>query len=150
MTTPSNSVSTANNEVNVQTAAPDWMLTYLSQLADVHYGRHLNKMYQRMLEGFLAHEPWKAFPPLEWRAAKSVTPIPADSRPSPTDWVAANLLLPKPLFERVEAAIEKINTSGLGLQNRDLSRRTFLYTALYWWVAYVYPYKGVRILPQQV
>jgi hypothetical protein len=129
-----------------QTSVPDWLLTYCRQVADVHYGRKLNRMYVHMLESFLAVEPWKANPPLEWRFAK----IHRSSGGSPRrahdlGWVPLNMLIPNELHDRIKHAIDVINTNGTG-SHRQLSFRTFLFTTIYWWCTYVHPYKGPGLI----
>lgn len=129
---------------NVQTTVQSWMLTYLNQLANAHYSRHLARMYCHNLEQFIDLKPWNASPPLDWQSAKSSTHIGAGGRVGEADWVTMSLLLPHELFQRMEATIKSINAERVKREERVISRRTFLYTALDWWVVYVFPHKGVR------
>lgn len=133
--------------VPAQTSVPDWLITYCRQLADVHHGRRLNRMYEVMLEGFLRVEPWKANPPLKWRMAR----IHGSSGLRPrkgvnVGWVPMNMVLPVNLAERIRVAIEVINTNNTSGE-RDISLRTFLFTAVYWWCTFVYPYRGPGMIP---
>lgn len=133
--------------VPAQTSVPDWLMTYCRQLAEVHYSRKLNRMYVHMLQCFLAHEPWKANPPFEWRVARihrsSGTSTKSGADPG---WVPMNMVLPTPLIDQIKHTVEAINLGdGAGL-NRALSLRTFLYTVICWWCTAVYPYSGPGML----
>lgn len=131
--------------VAAQTSVPDWLMSYCRQLADVHYQRKLNRMYVHMIQAFLAYEPWKAQPPLAWRMAKVHKPILGlhFTRSSSADlgWVPMNMLIPIVLHNQIKNVIEVVNMNDTEI-SRKLSLRTFLYTAIYWWVTSVYPYKG--------
>lgn len=134
--------------VPAQTSVPDWLMTYCRQIADVHHGRRLNRMYEFMLEGFLKVEPWKANPPLEWKTARIHGSSGMRSRKgADLGWVPMNMVLPTDLAERIRQQIEIININATEGQ-RDVSLRTFLFTAVYWWCTYVHPYKGPGLLPE--
>jgi hypothetical protein len=129
-----------------QTSVPDWLMTYCRQLADVHYNRKLNRMYVHMLDSFLAFEPWKANPPLEWRVAR-IHRTSGDNPRKGSDlgWVPMNMLIPNELYDRIKHTIEIINVNGTPMP-RQLSLRTFLYTVICWWCTYVHPYSGPGML----
>lgn len=135
--------------VPAQTSVPDWMMTYCRQLADVHYERKLNRMYVHVLESFLDNEPWKAQPPFDWREARihrsKGQPVRTNADPG---WVPMNMLIPTELYNRISTAIEiaEVNAYAANLK-RGLSMRTFLFTAISWWVMYVYPYEGPGVIP---
>lgn len=132
--------------VPAQTSVPDWLMTFCRQLADVHYSRKLNRMYVHMLQGFLAYEPWKASPPLEWRVARIHRSSGVHVRKgSDLGWVPMNMLLPEALYEQIKNTIEIININDTTL-TRNLSLRTFLYSVVVWWVSSVYPYTGPGML----
>lgn len=132
--------------VPAQTSVPDWLMTYCRQIADVHHGRRLNRMYEFMLEGFLKVEPWKAYPPLKWRMARIHGSSGLRSRAgADPGWVPMNMVLPTALAERIRQTIEVINLNATEGE-RDVSLRTFLFTAVYWWCTYVHPYKGPGML----
>jgi hypothetical protein len=132
--------------VPAQTSVPDWLMTYARQIADVHYSRRLNRMYVHMLQGFLAYEPWKANPPLPWRVARIHRSASTYVRKgSDLGWVPMNMVLPTPLVEQIKNSVEIVNINSPEL-TRMLSVRTFLYTAVVWWVTSVYPYKGPGLL----
>ncbi|HJV75105.1 MAG TPA: hypothetical protein VJ654_12845 [Noviherbaspirillum sp.] len=132
--------------VPAQTSVPDWLMTYCRQLADVHYSRKLNRMYVHMLQGFLAFEPWNAKPPFPWRVAKIHGSSGARTRKG-TDpgWVPMNMVLPVTLHDQITHTIERINLQRTD-EERVLSLRTFLYTAVCWWCTSVYPYRGPGML----
>lgn len=135
--------------VPAQTSVPDWLMTYCRQLADVHYGRKLNRMYVHMLNGFLAYEPWKANPPFAWRVARiHRSSGPHMRKGSDLGWVPMNMLLPTELHDRIKHTIEKININGTD-NHRAVSLRTFLYTVICWWCTSVFPYTGPGMLDSQ-
>jgi len=127
--------------VPAQTSVPDWLMTYCRQLADVHYGRKLNRMYVHMLQSFLAYEPWKAEPPFGWRVARVHRSSRGLRKGTDLGWVPMNMSLPTPLYNQAKHVIEVINVNN-GELERDLSLRTFLYTVVVWWCSVVYPYTG--------
>ena len=132
--------------VPAQTSVPDWLMTYCRQLADVHYGRRLSRMYLHMLQSFLAYEPWKANPPLKWRTARVPRTFGENGRgDSGLGWVPMNMTLPLDLHERAKTAIEIINMNN-GALLRDVSLRTFLYTMVVWWCTEVFSYSGPGII----
>ena len=131
--------------VPAQTSVPDWLMTYCSQLADVHYSRKLSQMYVHMLEGFLTYAPWKANPPLAWRFARNHGATQHSRNGSDMGWVPMNMMLPQELADRIKEAVKAINAES-SEEGRKLSLRTFLYTAIYWWCTSVYPYQGSGII----
>lgn len=131
--------------VNAQTSVPYWLMVDFHRVAVVRYGR-LNRMYIHMLQGFLAYEPWKANPPLPWRAAKvHGSSGPKVRQGSDPGWVPMNMLLPIELVERIKHTIEVININATGPE-RKLSLRSFLYTAVCWWYSDVLLCKGPGVL----
>jgi hypothetical protein len=136
--------------VPAQTSVPNWLMTYCRQLADVHYERRLNRMYVHMIESFLAYEPWKAQPPFEWRLARiHRAGGPGGRVGTDPGWVPMNMVLPNDLMDRVKAVIETINVTYGASMKRNLSLRTFFYTAVCWWVMAVYPYSGPGLINSQ-
>lgn len=131
----------------LQTSIPEWLMTYLRQIADVHYSRKLNRMYVHMLESFLAYEPWKANPPFEWRLPRTHRSGGSSARPSADPgWVPMNMQLPNALVDRLKVQVEQVNSGYSASLKRDLSMRTFLYTAVCWWCIAVYPYEGPGLI----
>ena len=131
-----------------QTSVPDWLMTYCRQLADVHYGRKLNRMYAHMLQGFLAYKPYKANPPFAWRVAKIHGSSGLRTRKgADLGWVPMNMVLPVELAEQIKQVMEIENMNATDGE-KMLSLRTFLYTAVCWWCTSVYPYQGLGMLEE--
>lgn len=127
--------------VNAQTSVPYWLMVDFHQVAVVKYGR-LNRMYIHMLQGFLAYEPWKANPPLQWRSARIHGSASSNVRQgADLGWVPMNMLLPVGLVEKIKHTIDVINVSGTGPEKK-LSLRSFLYTAVLWWYSDVLQFKA--------
>jgi hypothetical protein len=116
--------------VNMQTVLPGHVQTYLRQLAIVHYGS-LQHVYEDMVIKFIKVQPWAAKPPLDWREAPMRTSA---------GCTVANVTLSTGLAEMVDQTLEDINTVQYpGHERYGITRKTFLYTAIYWWVTYIYP-----------
>jgi hypothetical protein len=132
----------------VQTSVPDWVMTYCRQLSEVHFNRKLNRMYLHMLQCFLANEPWKASPPFPWRAAKIHRSSGLNMKKgSDPGWAPMNMVLPQTLIDQISHVIEAVNNNSTD-EGRALSKRTFLYTVVCWWITFVYPYKGPGVLDE--
>lgn len=117
--------------VIMQTSLPGQIQVYLRQLGLVHYGS-LHAVYEDMVSKFLAVRPWEANPPLAWREA----PV----RHGAAGCSVANVAISPGLAERLVKALEEINDKHwAGHERRGITRKTFLYTAVYWWVTFVYP-----------
>lgn len=131
--------------VPAQTSVPDWLMSYCRQLADVHYQRRLARMYVAMMEGFLTIAPWKANPPLPWYVPRTHRVSEASAkRNADLGWAPMNMQLPVDLVDRIKTELEILN--GSGIYERQLSMRSFLYTAVVWWCTHVYEYKGPGLL----
>lgn len=131
---------------SVQSSVPDWMMTYLHQLADVKYGRKLNRMYIEMVDGFLLTRPYRREEnPLSWYMPRvhayrtGVVRGNADA-----NWVALNMILPVELLDKVRTEIEMINMNNL--DETKVSMRIYIYTAAVWWVSQIHPYKGLKLI----
>lgn len=115
----------------MQTGLPKHIQVYMRQLGLIHYGS-LQAVYEDMVTKFLKVRPWEANPPLAWREAPT--------RYGPAGCSVANVPLSVGLAERVCKTLEEINDKHYpGHARRGITRRTFLYTAVYWWVTFVYP-----------
>lgn len=115
---------------NMQTVLPEHVHTYLRQLAIVHYGS-LQSVYEDMVQKFLHAKPWDASPALAWREAPM-----RDG----AGCTVANISLTIDLAQRLDETLKEINT----LHHRQcgqygLTKKTFLYTAVFWWTTYIYP-----------
>jgi hypothetical protein len=128
-----------------QTSVPDWMMIHCHQisLADAKYRRKLNNMYLDMLEGFLNMKPYKANPPLPWYTSRMHAYRSGTFRENADyGWIPMNMRLPTELIDKIKQEIEYINLSQV--EERKLSLRTFLYTAVVWWCSWIHPYDGLK------
>lgn len=116
--------------VVMQTGLPGHIQTYLKQLGLVHYGS-LQAVYEDMVSKFLTVRPWAAAHPLAWRAAPT--------RFGVAGCAVANVALSIPLAAKVDETLEEINRQEYPGHSRGITRKTFLYTAVYWWITFVYP-----------
>lgn len=115
---------------NMQTVLPAHIQTYLRQLAIVHY-TSLHLMYDDMAKKFIQVGPWAATPPLPWREAPM--------RDGPGCSVA-NVTLSKSVALQVDEILVDINNPRpQGFERYGVTRKTFLYTAIMWWITYIYP-----------
>ena len=120
-----------NGDVTMQTGLPDHIQRYLRQLGLVHYGS-LGAVYEDMVSKFLVIKPWAAARPLAWREAPT--------RYGAAGCAVANVKLSNALAAKVVDELEEINKNVWpGHESRGITRKTFLYTAVYWWVTFVYP-----------
>lgn len=98
-----------------------------------------------MLEGFLNIKPYKTKPPLPWFISKMHAYRVGTFRPNADyGWVPMNMRLPTELIDKIKQEIEYINLSQI--EEKKLSLRTFLYTAVVWWCSWVYPYEGLKLI----
>ncbi|MGS0741119.1 hypothetical protein ACVBEF_04665 [Glaciimonas sp. GG7] len=115
---------------NMQTVLPGHVQMYLRQLAIVHYGS-LHLLYDDMVKKFINVGPWAAKPPLPWREA------PMRNGPGCT---VSNVTLSSDIAMMVDQILEDINNVEYpGYKRYGITRKTFLYTAVMWWVTYIYP-----------
>lgn len=120
-----------NQSVIMQTGLPRHIQVYLKQLGIVHYGS-LQAVYEDMVTKFLNVKPWAANPPLDWREAPT--------RQGSAGCTVANVALSVGLTERMRKELEEINDKRWpGHEKYGITIKTFLYTAVYWWVTFVYP-----------
>jgi len=125
------------DQINTQTSVPKNIAIYVKLLAIEHYGS-LNVMYTDILIKFLSISPWKANPPLPWRMAKVHSPAFNKGKlVSDASWVPMNMMLPAKLVNDIKAELILINATS----EKNVSLRTFLYTAIFWWCTYVMPSK---------
>lgn len=116
----------------VPTRCPAHMYTYLKMIAPLRW-RSLSAMFQDMMARFLEMEPWNHG--LMWRKPRTALTF-ADGMAGKTGWEAVNMQLPPELAERVEHAA---TLAGV-------SKAAFCYTAMFWWVQFMYPPARVRQL----
>jgi hypothetical protein len=111
----------------VQTRCPAQIIVYMKSLAMLKYGTLL-QMHEDMLQKFIKSEPWAASPPLNWRKPRSAQTTGGEGV-AQTGWKTFNVQLSAALKDEVTR-----RSSELGV-----SASSFVYTAIYWWVAYIWP-----------
>lgn len=105
--------------VIIQTRCPVEIIRYLKGLAMLKYGK-LMVMNEEMLRQFIMYQPWAASSPLTWRRPKPRTVL---------GWNTFNLQVSNALKDQVERLCTEL----------DVSMSVFCYTAIFWWVKYMYP-----------
>ncbi|MDR5791718.1 hypothetical protein P9281_34795 [Caballeronia sp. LP003] len=113
----------------VQTRCPAQIIVYLKSLAMLKYGTLL-KMHDDMLRKFIASAPWEKNPPLNWRKPRAAQTVAGESV-SQTGWKTFNVQVSSDLKAEVMQRSEELGVSA----------SSFVYTAIYWWVAYIWPPK---------
>ncbi|MFX1767973.1 hypothetical protein PWP93_36500 [Paraburkholderia sp. A1RI-2L] len=113
----------------VQTRCPAQIITYLKSLAMLKYGTLL-QMHDDLLKKFIASEPWAKTPPLNWRKPRAAQTTSGEAI-SQTGWKTFNVQVSPAMKEQIMRLSSEL----------DVSASSFVYTAIYWWVAYIYPPK---------
>lgn len=113
----------------VQTRCPAQIITYLKSLAMLKYGTLL-LMHDDMLKKFIASEPWAKNPPLNWRKPRAAHTT-SGNAVAQTGWKTFNVQVSAELKEEITRRASEL----------DVSASSFVYTAIYWWVAYIWPPK---------
>ncbi|WP_434716381.1 hypothetical protein [Paraburkholderia sp. A3RO-2L] len=113
----------------VQTRCPAQIITYLKSLAMLKYGTLL-QMHDDLLKKFIASEPWAKTPPLNWRKPRAAQTTSGDAI-SQTGWKTFNVQVSPAMKEQIMQLSSEL----------EVSASSFVYTAIYWWVAYIYPPK---------
>lgn len=109
----------------VPTRCPDQIYTYLKGITPFRYGS-LTAMFADMLTRFINERPWEHG--LHWRKPKTAMTY-ANGAVGRTGWVQVNIQLTRELAEQVE----RLATSC------GVSKACFCYTAMFWWVQYIFP-----------
>jgi hypothetical protein len=109
----------------VPTRCPEHIYTYLKGIMPFLYGS-LTAMFEDMMTRFLQEQPWEHG--LHWRKPKTALTF-AGGQTGRTGWEQVNMQLPPDLAAEVEQAAEICG----------VSRAAFCYTAIFWWVQYIYP-----------
>lgn len=109
----------------VPTRCPAQIYTYLKGIAPFLYGS-LTEMFEDMMTRFVAERPWEHG--LHWRKPKTATTI-ANGEQGRTGWEQVNMQLPPKLAKSVTTASTECGVSNAA----------FCYTAIFWWVQYIYP-----------
>jgi len=109
----------------VPTRCPAQIYTYLKGIAPFLYGS-LTEMFEDMMTRFTNERPWEHG--LHWRKPKTATTF-AGGEQGRTGWEQVNMQLPPTLADLVT---KTSNECGV-------SNAAFCYTAIFWWVQYIYP-----------
>ncbi|MBN3815190.1 hypothetical protein G3N57_00580 [Paraburkholderia sp. Se-20369] len=109
----------------VPTRCPSHIYTYLRGITPFLYPS-LTAMFEDMISRFLNEQPWEHG--LHWRKPKTAMTY-AKGMAGATGWSQVNIQLPPELKERVTNV-----ASVCGVSNACLC-----YTAIFWWVQYIYP-----------
>jgi hypothetical protein len=109
----------------VPTRCPTQIYTYLKGITPFLYPS-LTEMFADMLKRFITERPWEHG--LHWRKPKTAMTL-ANGVAGKTGWEQVNIqLLP-------EQALEVAKTA----EECGVSAAAFCYTAIFWWVQYIYP-----------
>lgn len=109
----------------VPTRCPTQIYTYLKGITPFLYPS-LTEMFEDMIKRFLAERPWEQG--LHWRKPKTAMTF-ANGTIGKTGWEQVNMQLPPALAEQVASTASECGVSSAAL----------CYTAIYWWVQYIYP-----------
>lgn len=109
----------------VPTRCPTQIYTYLKGITPFLYSS-LTAMFEDMVRRFLNERPWEHG--LHWRKPKTAMTY-ANGMTGKTGWEQVNIQLPQDLAESVGRVAEVCGVSNACL----------CYTAIFWWVQYIYP-----------
>ncbi len=109
----------------VPTRCPDQIYTYLKGITPFRYSS-MTAMFDDMLTRFIKERPWERG--LHWRKPKTAMTY-AHGQVGRTGWVQVNIQLTPALAEQV----------GNQAQLCGVSKACFCYTAMFWWVQYIFP-----------
>lgn len=109
----------------VPTRCPAQIYTYLKGISPFLYGS-LTEMFEDMMTRFLAEKPWEHG--LHWRKPRTATTF-AGGEQGRTGWEQVNMQLPPKIADAVAKSAGECGVSNAA----------FCYTAIFWWVQYIYP-----------
>lgn len=109
----------------VPTRCPTQIYTYLKGITPFLYPS-LTDMFADMLTRFIAERPWEHG--LHWRKPKTAMTL-ANGVSGKTGWEQVNIQLLPTLAQQVATTAEACGVSAAA----------FCYTAIFWWVQYIYP-----------
>lgn len=109
----------------VPTRCPAQIYTYLKGISPFLYGS-LTEMFEDMMSRFVSERPWEHG--LHWRKPKTATTF-AGGEQGRTGWEQINMQLPPKLADEVSKTSDDCGVSNAA----------FCYTAIFWWVQYIYP-----------
>ena len=110
---------------SVPTRCPEPIYTYLKGISPF-LGPSLADMFNTMLSRFIAEKPWEHG--LHWRKPKTAMTY-AGGRTGRTGWEQVNIQLVPELADLVTQT-----AAACGV-----SKACFCYSAMFWWVQYIYP-----------
>jgi hypothetical protein len=116
----------------VPTRCPSEIYRYLKGLSPF-LGPSLTNMFEEMMTRFIDERPWDHG--LLWRKPKTAMTF-AGGKAGRTGWEQVNIQLE-------EALAEKVRLTALACNQ---SRACFCYTAMFWWVQYIYPPNKQQLL----
>ncbi|MEB0137679.1 MULTISPECIES: hypothetical protein [unclassified Undibacterium] len=109
----------------VPTRCPTQIYTYLKGITPFLYPS-LTVMFESMMRRFLDERPWEHG--LHWRKPKTSMSF-AGGATGKTGWEQVNIQLPQELALAL----------ALTADSCSISNAAFCYTAIFWWVQYIYP-----------
>lgn len=109
----------------VPTRCPDQIYTYLKGISPFRYNS-LTAMFDDMLTRFIKERPWEHG--LHWRKPKTAMTY-THGQAGRTGWVQVNIQVTPSLAKEVGSQAELCG----------VSKACFCYTAMFWWVQYIYP-----------
>lgn len=119
-----------NELKTIPTRCPEHMYLYLKSLYPQRWAS-LTGMYDDMFRQFIAERPWEHG--LVWRKPKA-TLVHVGSLENRTGWVQVNIQVDINLSKAAEKVAEALTNEGA-----RVSMAMFAYTAIFWWVQYVFP-----------
>lgn len=111
--------------VAVPTRCPDQIYTYLKGISPFRYSS-LTAMFEDMMTRFMTERPWERG--LLWRKPKTALSF-AGGKTGRTGWVQVNIQLTPATAARLTLEAERCGQS----------KACFCYTAMFWWVQYIFP-----------
>lgn len=114
----------------ISTRCPAAVYTYLKGITPFQYPS-LTEMFADMLKRFINEKPWEHG--LHWRKPKTALSF-AGNKVGSTGWEQLNISLTPTQAEEIEQKAEECG----------VSKACFCYTAIFWWVTYVYPPAKVK------
>lgn len=111
--------------VPISTRCPAPVYVYLKGITPFQYPS-LTAMFADMLGRFIKEQPWQHG--LHWRKPKTAMSL-AGNKMNATGWEQLNISLTEEQAANVEATAAECG----------VSKACFCYTAIFWWVTYVFP-----------
>lgn len=114
-----------NNLKVMQTRVPAPMYKYCKMVQALKY-ESLTSMFEDMVKIFIKEQPWQHG--LLWRRPKAAVTY-RDQMAGRTGWTQINIHIDEHKKEEIVLLCKSL----------DISMATFFYTAIFWWIEYVYP-----------